>query len=53
MAALRFKGAVGSQAYLENLPDNQRFQWQWKIKHMLDPNDAGEAGTYWMVKPKE
>jgi hypothetical protein len=50
--ALRMKGIGGGEAYLEGLPDTRMFQWQWKIRQMLDPNDIGEKGAYLMVKPK-
>ena len=53
MAALRMKGVSGGQEYLDNLPDTRTFEWQWKIRQMLDPNDVGERGLYLMVKPKE
>jgi len=51
--ALRMKGSKGSQAYLDSLPDTRMYQWQWKIRQMLDPNGIGEASSYWTVKPKE
>jgi hypothetical protein len=50
--ALRMKGIGGGEAYLESLPDTRTFEWQWKIRQMLDPNDIGEKGSYLMVKPK-
>ncbi len=37
---------VERQADLAARPQPARFHWQWKIKQMLDPNDAGESQTY-------
>jgi glycolate oxidase len=53
MIALRMKGVGGTQPYLDALPDTRMYEWQWKIRQMLDPNDVGEKGSYLTVKPKE
>jgi len=47
------KGVGGGQSYLDNLPDTRMYQWQWKVRQMLDPNDVGEKGSYLIVKPTE
>lgn len=53
IVALKMKGIGGAQTYLDNLPDTRMFEWQFKIRQMLDPNDVGEKGAYLMVKPKK
>jgi hypothetical protein len=52
MNALKMKGIGGGQDYLDSLSDTRMYEWQWKIRQMLDPNDVGERGLYSMVKPK-
>ena len=43
------------QKALARLPQPARFNWQWKIKQMLDPNDVGDSRGYMTIEetPKE
>ncbi len=52
MNALKMKGIGGGQEYLDALQDTRMYEWQWKVRQMLDPNDIGERGLYSIVKPK-
>jgi hypothetical protein len=38
------------QARLAAAPQPARFHWQWKIKQMLDPNDAADSNSYQMLE---
>ncbi len=39
-------GMAGRPTVFAAEPQPARFHWQWKIKQMLDPNDAGESKNY-------